>query len=54
MSKTPPIRHRFTTDAYFRMAEVGIPGEDDRVELLEGEIVEVSPPGHGHFAVLPA
>ena len=36
MSKTPPIRHRFTTDAYFRMAQVGILGEDDRVELPRG------------------
>ncbi|MCL6606879.1 MAG: Uma2 family endonuclease [Geminicoccaceae bacterium] len=39
--RAPP--HRFTVDAYHKMAETGILGEDDRVELLDGEIVDMPP-----------
>ena len=37
------IRHRFTVAEFLRMAEVGLLAEDDRVELLRGDIVEMSP-----------
>src|SRR5262245_8708891 len=40
--------HRFTVDEYHRMGEVGIFSEDDRVELLAGEVVEMSPIGPLH------
>ena len=43
-------RRRFTRGEYYRMAEVGILGERNRVELIRGEVVEMSPPGRHHRA----
>jgi len=43
-------RHRFTVEAYYRMAECGILPHDLRVELLDGEIVEMTPIGDRHAA----
>ena len=43
-----PQRHRLTVDQYYRMAEAGIFKEDDRVELIEGEIIDMPPIGIDH------
>jgi len=44
-----PIDHwHFTVADYHRMGEVGILREDDRVELIEGEIVAMPPIGSSH------
>lgn len=43
-------RRLFTVEEYDRMVETGILGHDDRVELIEGEIVEMTPIGRRHAA----
>ena len=40
----------FSVSEYHRMAEAGIFGEDDHVELIEGEVVAMSPIGSRHAA----
>ena len=43
---------RFTADEYERMVELGIFREDERLELIGGEIVEMAPVGHRHAACI--
>ncbi len=45
-------RRRFNVRDYYRMAKAGILHEDDRVELIDGEIVEMAPIGHHHAGVV--
>ena len=44
------MRRRFTVHDYHRMGEAGILHEDDRVELIEGEIVEMAAIGTRYFS----
>jgi Uma2 family endonuclease len=43
-------RHYFTVGEYERMGQTGVFAPDDRVELIEGEIIEMSPVGSRHAA----
>ncbi|MBI2322519.1 MAG: Uma2 family endonuclease [Chloroflexi bacterium] len=45
-------RRLFTVDEYYRMAAAGILHEDDRVELIEGEIVQMTAIGARHAAAV--
>jgi Uma2 family endonuclease len=45
-------RHRITVDEYYRMAELGILAPDARVELIEGEIIDMPPQGSPHAHVV--
>jgi Uma2 family endonuclease len=39
---------RFSSEDYFRLGKEGILDEEDRVELLDGEIIQMSPIGERH------
>jgi Uma2 family endonuclease len=41
-------RHRLTVAEYYRMAEVGILSPEARVELIEGEVIDMPPIGSLH------
>lgn len=45
-------RRPFTVDEYQRMRTAGILREDDRVELIDGEVREMSPVGPLHAAIV--
>lgn len=45
-----PVRRRFTVDEYYRMAEAGILHDGERVELLDGDVICMSPIGPRHAA----
>lgn len=38
----------FTVEEFHQMADAGVFGEDDRVELVKGEVVEMTPVGARH------
>src|SRR5215472_2358841 len=47
-------RHRLTVRDYHRLAEAGVLGDDDRVELLEGQLVDMASIGPRHALAVDA
>lgn len=47
-----PQRHRVDVQEYLRMAEAGVFGPEARLELIEGEIIEMAPIGSWHAGVV--
>jgi hypothetical protein len=45
-------RRQFTVDDYHRMREAGILTEDDRVELIDGEVRRMGPVGPLRAAIV--
>ncbi len=43
-----PARRRFTVAEYYAMADAGILSENDRVELLDGDLIVMPPIGNWH------
>lgn len=44
--------HRLSYDDVLRMVEVGVLGEEDRLELVDGVLVDTSPPSATHSAIV--
>jgi Uma2 family endonuclease len=47
--ETEVAKKLFTVDEYYRMGEAGIFDPEARLELIEGEIIEMSPVGDPHI-----
>src|SRR5881409_2676844 len=45
---SPLLKGPFTVDTYQRLGELGILHQDDRVELVAGQVVEMTPIGDRH------
>ncbi len=46
----PVTRHLFTVEEFHRMGEAGVFNESDRIELIEGEVIQMGPIGSPHAA----
>ena len=51
MAVTPRAR-RFTVEEYERMVDAGVFPPEARVELIEGEIIDMAPLGNPHASVV--
>jgi Uma2 family endonuclease len=47
---TTAVRRRFTVAEFGRLTEAGLARPDERLELIDGEVVEMSPIGERHAA----
>lgn len=47
-----PVPHKLTVEAYYDLARTGHLDEDDRVELIDGVIIEMAPIGSDHVTAV--
>ena len=47
-----PVRHKLSVDDYHRRGEAGIFGDTERIELIDGELIDMAPIGHDHAGVV--
>ncbi len=47
-SLVAPTRHRLTVHEYDRMAEAGVFGPEHRIELIDGDLIDMAPIGQEH------
>ena len=52
ITETQPTRFKHTVEQYHRMGEVGILHENDRVELIDGELIRMAPIGSLHSGLV--
>jgi len=49
---TAPAEHRFTRRQFDRMVEAGVFGPEDRLELIDGSVLEMTPQSSRHAAAV--
>ena len=47
-----PTRYKLSVDEYHKLGEAGVLAADSRVELIEGELIEMAPIGSRHAAAV--
>ncbi len=52
LNRYPVPRHRLNRRDYYRLGEAGLLAEGDRVELLDGQLIDMSPIGPRHAIVV--
>ena len=49
---TEATKKRFTVDEYYKMGEIGVLRDNVRTELINGEVIEMSPMGARHASAI--
>ena len=47
-----PTRHKLDVDAYHHMGEAGIFGHEARIELIDGDLIDMAPIGQAHAGIV--
>lgn len=47
-----PTRHKLSVEDYHRIADAGIFGAEDRIELIDGDLIDMAPIGQPHAATV--